>query len=601
MGPAGIFVLLLLVIMLFLLAREKLRPGIILFTILTVLFVSGIIDAGEMLSGFSNKGMLTVFILFFISEGVRQTGALNLIIRHLLPLKKRILPVLLLKMMVPVSVLSSALNNTPVVIIFAPVIKKWAEKLRLPPSKFLIPLSYATIFGGMCTLIGTSTNLVVHGLMLENGFSGLEMFELAKAGIFIAIAGLIYVAFVSPYLLPGKRKSHKEYETVKKEYYYNVIIPKTSVYIGKKIVNGHFPGHRDIFITVVERNGTSLNATSGTTTLEPGDKLVVLGRDNIIEQLITLPGVDIEDYEHIDGWFRSRKLMKIEVVISESSPLADQTLKEFDFFKHYRGIVAAINRNGEKITTHTSDVKIRSGDCLVVIATSMFIERWQGGKDFYLLSDKGELEVPQSSGRIWLALGLTVLMVLGAALSDKIPALNGNKIDMFFMAALVATLMFWTKIISPKNYTGAVNWDVLITIACAFGISKGVQNSGLADSIAGFMINSVKEIGPITVLAVIYLLTTIFTEIITNNAAVALMFPIALSAGQQMHVDPHPYFIAICFAASASFAPPIGYQTNLIVQGVGEYKFKDFLRIGLPLNLLVFILSVLLIPLIWSF
>ncbi len=595
------FVLFMLAVMFYLLVTEKLRPGIILFTIMTVMMVSGIISVDDMIAGFSNKGMLTVFILFFVSEGVRQTGALNYIIRHLLPKKKGILPVLLLKMMMPISVLSSALNNTPVVIIFAPVIKKWAENLRLPPSKFLIPLSYATILGGMCTLIGTSTNLVVHGLMLENGYKGLSMFELGKAGIFIALAGTAYIAFLSPFLLPGKRKSKNDYVAEQKDYYYNVIIPAKSPYIGKKIVNGHFPQHRDIFVTVVERENESIDSTSRETELKAFDKLVILGRENVIEQLISMPGIDIEEYEHIDGWFRSRKLMKIEVVVSESSPLMGQKLKDFNFFQHYRGVVAAINRNGEKITTHTGDVEIRSGDCLVVIATSKFIDRWQGGKDFYLLSDKGEIEVPQSKRRMWFALGLTIMMILGATFSDKIPALNGNKFDMFFMAAVVATLMFWTKIINAKNYTGVVNWDILITIACAFGISKGVQNSGLADGIAMFFIGMAKDIGPVTVMAVVYIMTTIFTEMITNNAAVALMFPIALSAARLMEVNPHPFFIAICFAASASFATPIGYQTNLLVQGLGEYKFRDFLRIGLPLNLVVMALSIILIPLFWSF
>jgi di/tricarboxylate transporter len=193
MNPESIFVLILLVVMLILLIREKLRPGIVLFSILTILMVTGIITTKDMLAGFSNEGMLTVFILFFVSEGVMQTGALNRIIRIFLPKKKGLLPVLLIKMMLPVSFLSAFLNNTPIVIIFAPIIKKWSEKLRFPPSKFLIPLSYATIFGGMCTLIGTSTNLVVHGLMLENGFDGLTMFELGKIGIFVFIIGTLYV------------------------------------------------------------------------------------------------------------------------------------------------------------------------------------------------------------------------------------------------------------------------------------------------------------------------------------------------------------------------------------------------------------------------
>jgi di/tricarboxylate transporter len=601
MSNQGIFVLIMLGVMFVLLAKGKLKPGIILFSILTVFMVFGIITIDESLAGFSNKGMLTVFILFFVSEGVRQTGAMNRLIGVLLPKKRGWMPVLLFKMMLPVSLLSSFLNNTPVVIIFAPMIKKWAEKLRLPASKFLIPLSFATILGGMCTLIGTSTNLVVHGLMLENGFKGLTMFELGKVGLFVALAGILYLAFISPVLLPGKKRNIARDPVEIKKYYYNVIIPDKSPFIGKKIVNGHFPGHRDIFVTMLERNGMEIDTKPGETELFADDKLLILGQDSILEQLVSMTGIHIEEYENIDPWFKKKKLVKAEVVISDSFPGIGKTLKEFDFYNYYRGIVAAVQRNGEVITTHTGKVELKAGDCLVVLATPNFSERWKDRRDFYLLSEKGELEIPQSRPRIWFSLGLVILMVIGAALSDKIPALQGNKVDMFFLAACVATIMFWTQIIKIKNYTSVVNGDVLITIACAFGISKGVQNSGLADFVAHGLINLVKDIGPISVLAVIYLVTTVFTEIITNNAAVAIMFPISLSAANLMGVNPHPYFITICIAASASFATPIGYQTNLIVQGIGEYKFNDFMKVGIPLNIIAMLLSILLIPLIWKF
>lgn len=602
MGWQAVVVIVLLILMLYLLAREKLRPGIVLFSILTFLMVAGIITPEESLAGFSNKGMLTVFILFFVSEGVKQTGALNKLVQILLPKKKGPLPILLVKMMLPVSALSAILNNTPIVIIFAPMIKKWAEKIRIPASKFLIPLSFATILGGVCTLIGTSTNLVVHGLMLDNGLKGLTMFELGKVGIFVAIAGIIYIALIGgPFLLPGKRKSKHVYIQEQKDYYYNAFIPEKSPFIGKKIVYGHFPEHRDIFVTLVERNNQIIEATSGETVLKAFDKLVILGRDDTLEQLVSITGIDIEDYPHIDPWFRKNKLAKVEVVVSDSFPALGQTLKEFNFYSHYQAIVAAIQRNGEKITTHTGDVQLCAGDCLVLLTTANFIENWQGRRDFYLLSDKGQVDVPQSKPRMWFTLGLVIVMVIGALLSDRIPKLNGSRIDMYFLAACAATIMFYTRIIAAKNYTSAVGWDVLITIACAFGISKGVQNSGLADMMASSLINVAKDIGPVTVLAVIYILTNILTEIITNNAAAAIMFPFALSAAHQMDVSPQPYFIAICIAASASFSTPIGYQTNLIVQGIGEYKFKDFLKIGLPLNLIIMILSILLIPLFWSF
>lgn len=601
MNLPSIIVLILMIGMLVLLAKEILRPGIILLAVLTCLMILGIISTDDMLSGFSNKGMLTVFLLFFVSEGVRQTGALSICANVFLPKKKGWLPLMLVKMMLPITMLSSVLNNTPVVIIFAPMVKKWADKLRIPASKFLIPLSYATIFGGTCTLIGTSTNLVVHGLMLENGFAGLTMFELSKLGVIIAVLGTLYMALVSPLVLPGRKTGARQYAMDRKKYYYNVYLHPDSPFIGQSVSYGHFPEHRDIFITLIERDGLAIDVSAGETELCANDKLIVWGHEETLEHLIAIDGIFIEEYENIDKWFKQKKLTTIEVVLSDQFPALDRTLKEYDFYQHYRGVVAAIQRNGEKITSHTGDVPLKAGDCLMVLATDNFIERWNGRRDFYVISKKGDIEAPPAKPRIWFSLALAFSMIVGATFTENLPKIHGTSIDMFFMAACVTVIMFATKLISAKNYTSVVNWDVLLTIACALGISKGVQNSGLADAIALNLIKVVKSYGPVAVLAAVYLVTTIFTEVITNNAAVAIMFPISLSAATQMGVSPQPFFIAICFAASASFATPIGYQTNLIVQGIGEYKFSDFLKIGIPLNILYMIVCVTLIPLMWPF
>jgi di/tricarboxylate transporter len=601
MSIEGYLVLGLLVAMLVALAKELLRPGIIVLCAAILLMASGIISTSDFLSGFSNKGMLTVFLLFFVSEGVRQTGALNILASIMLPKKKGWLPAMLVKMMIPVTVLSSVLNNTPVVIIFAPMVKKWADKQRIPASKFLIPLSYATIFGGLCTLIGTSTNLVVHGLMLDNGFDGLGMFELGKVGIFAALAGLIYVSLLGPLLLPGKKNKDKQYSIDKRKYYYNVYIPEKSQFIGRQISHGHFPDNRDIFVTIIERSGQSIDVSGGETELCANDKLVIWGNEQILDQLISIEGIDIEDYESIDPWFKTQKHSTIELVVSDQFPGLDKTLKEFNFYQHYRAMVAAIQRNGQKITTHTGNVQLRPGDCLLVLATDNFVERWKGRRDFYLISKTGEVEAPQAKPRIWFALALAFSMVIGSAFGEMLPPVNGLQIDMFFMAAIVSVIMFATKIIAAKNYTQPVGWDVLITIAGALAISKGVQNSGLADFLAFSLIDTAKNMGPLAVLAAIYLITSVFTELITNNAAVAIMFPIAMSAAGQMELSAMPFFVSICIAASASFATPIGYQTNLIVQGIGEYKFRDYLIIGLPLNIVFMLVSIALIPVFWPF
>jgi di/tricarboxylate transporter len=277
------------------------------------------------------------------------------------------------------------------------------------------------------------------------------------------------------------------------------------------------------------------------------------------------------------------------------------TLEEFDLYNRYKVIVLAIHRNGSNITSNLNRERLRAGDSLIILADQEFVDIWNGSKIFFLISSKGEVEKPVKTYKIGWTIATVLIMVLGATFGKYLPTVKGNTPDMFFFASVAAVMMAILKIFPPKKYSRAISWDVLVTIASAFAISKALSNSGAADQIAQFSINSVKHMGPKAVLAIIYLLTMIFTEIITNNAAAAIAFPIALSAANQLGVDPKPFFIAICIAASASFSTPIGYQTNMIVQSIGSYKFTDFMKVGIPLNIIAMILSVLIIPLIWSF
>ena len=261
----------------------------------------------------------------------------------------------------------------------------------------------------------------------------------------------------------------------------------------------------------------------------------------------------------------------------------------------------SLHRNGERITEGLDKIRLTEGDNLVLLTDDTFMKAWGESSVFYLLSETGEIEKPESSRKRNFALILTATMIIGAALGDKIELPWNFKLDMFSMAALTAILMAWTNIYPAKKYTKFISWDVMITIACAFAISKGMMYSGVAGFIAEHTIGAVYGYGPHAVLAVLFLITCIFTEVITNNAAAALAFPIALEASRQLGVDPMPFFVTICMAASASFLTPIGYQTNLIVQGIGNYKFSDYIKVGLPLTLIVFIMSVILIPFIWEF
>ena len=515
MNVEVIIVLVALVGMLAALIMDKMRPGMILFSVVVLFLCTGILSPKEMLEGFSNKGMITVAMLFLVSEGIRQSGALTQVIKKLLPQEKTSVFKAQIRMLPSIAFISAFLNNTPVVVIFAPLIKRWASSVKLPATYFLIPLSYVTILGGICTLIGTSTNLVVHSMIQEAGLKGFSMFELGKVGVFIAIAGIIYLFLFSSKLLPSDR-------------------PETS-------------GNEE-----EEQNST---------------------------------------------------LHLVEAVIGPRFPGINKRVGDFNFKRHYGAEIKELRRSGHTYTD-LGNIRFREGDTLVVLTDDSFIRTWGESSVFLMLANGKDYE-PAGKKKRWFALILLLIMIIGATIGE-LPAIQrllpeGIKLDMFFFVSITTVIMAWTKIFPPQKYTKYISWDILITIACAFAISKAMENSGVADLLASYIIGLSHSHGPYVLLAAMFIITNIFTELITNNAAAALSFPLALSISQQLGVSPMPFFVVICMAASASFSTPIGYQTNLIVQGIGNYKFTDFVRIGLPLNIITFLISVFVIPQIWSF
>ena len=514
-----IFVLLGLIGMLVALILDKMRPGIVLLSLVVLFMVAGIITPKQMVAGFSNRGMITVALLFLVSEGIRQSGALSSILKKLLPDKETSVSRAQLRVLPVISSFSAFLNNTPVVVIFAPILKNWAKKIGLPATKFLIPLSYATILGGLCTLIGTSTNLVVHGMMIDRGLPGLKMFDLAFIGIPITVVGLAYIILASKKLLPEERPDSFEEEEAE---------------------------------AVEEKGG------------------------------------------HI-----------VEVVLGSRFPGLKRKLKYFDFKRLYGAEIKEIRQGGQVITGDLGEVTLHEGDTLVLLADEAFTRTWGDSSVFLMMTNGQQIptrRVPE--WKKWTALALLVIMIVGATIGE-LPFMQerfpGMKFDMFFFASVTAVVMAWLKMFPPKKYTKYISWDILITIACAFAISAAMEESGLAALIAGFIKSVSGSLGAWGALALLYVVTLVITELVTNNAAAALAFPLALETAAEFGVDPMPFFIAICIAASAGFATPIGYQTNLIVQGSGNYKFMDFVRIGLPLDLIVMIVSIVLIPLIWPF
>ena len=494
---------------------DRMRPGMILFSVVILFFCAGILTPKEVLEGFSNKGMITVALLFLVSEGIRKSGVLERLIFAMLPQKKSTVAGANLRVLPVIAFISAFLNNTPVVVIFAPIIKNWARRMKLPPAKFLIPLSYATILGGICTLIGTSTNLVVDGMIQDAGFKGFSIFELGQVGVIIAIAGIIYLVCFAKRLLPDR----------------------------------------------------------------------------------TLKDDDIEESSD------SGDVVRVEAVLGARFPGNGKTLREFDFHRHYGATVKSLHRNGERLQGDWMNVRLSENDTLILDADGTFIPTWGDSRVFLMLSVL-DAEPEMGKKKKYLAMILLLVMIIGATVGE-LPvveqALPGLKLDMFFFVSITTIIMAWTNLFPARKYTKYISWDILITIACAFAISKAMVNSGVADCVAGFIIGLSDDYGPHVLLAILFVITNLFTELITNNAAAALAFPLALSISAQLGVSPTPFFVVICMAASASFSTPIGYQTNLIVQGIGNYKFTDFVRIGLPLNIITFLISVILIPLIWNF
>lgn len=595
-----IFTLIIIGLMVFALAKEMLSPGLLLFTVLVIFTAAGIITTNEALAGFSNKGMITVAILFVISSAVEQTGLLSRFASANLPKKKGCYPKMALRVLAPVSFLSAFLNNTPVVIMFMPVIKKWTEKIGIAPSKFLIPLSYAAIFGGICTLIGTSTNLVVHGLMLDAGFDGLGMFELAKVGIPVAAVGYLYLVFIGHRLLPDNKNAIHRISENEKEYLTEFVITSEYRFSGRSIREAGLRSLEGVFLTAIVRDELTIETVNDDEQIFAGDHLLFTGNTDRIDDLRAIKGLVSIAEDEFRADFGKIKQHLVEVVVSPSFPGLGKTVLEYNFRSTYRAVIVAVHRNGERINSKIGDITLKPGDALVLLTTKNFVNRWKNNQDFFLVSDIRELEQKKSKPGSWVTIGLVVLMVIGATAGRFLPVTK-VKLDMFFFAAVVFVVLAWMKRIDAAGYTSKVSWDILITIACAFGISRALVNSGTADFLAGHLISAFSCFGPAGVLAGVYLITTVFTEIITNNAAAALMFPISLAAAQRMGLNPEPFFIAICIAASASFSTPIGYQTNLIVKGAGGYRFKDYLRVGLPLNVLAMITSVLVIPLFWEF
>ena len=593
-----IIVVIVLFFIIFSLVREFHRPGLIMLSGLLVFLAAGIVETEEAVSGFSNQGVLIIALLFMISEGVRASGILKAISDKFLPRERKKFSRLYLSILTPIGAFSAILNNTPIVLIFGPVIKNWSERLKMDPAMFLMPLSFITILGGTLTIIGTSTNLLVHGLLLENNMEGLGFFETGRVGIFLFAAGLMYLVFFSRMIL-GRVIKGDRYKT-EKLFFFEAIIQDDFAQLGERygtLKQGIF---KDIILAAVIRDSRYVQDYADLQ-VETGDKLLLNTSLVMLESLRSIRGISLHKLEQAYNHHKNSKLETVEVILSARFPGIGKRLSDTDFLNRYNSVVLAIYRNGDQIYQEVDNVRLKEGDTLLLLTDSNFVSSWHDSQIFYLLSHKGDIQFNIDKRKALLTYLLLSVLLLGAIITTSFDIFNEDIYNPLLVAGLVMVFMVWLHILPSQRYTKAVNWDILITIAASIGISHAIYSSGLSVTIANFILDHMMFMGPVGFLFIVYILTAVITEIVTNNAAAALVFPIALSISELSGYDPRPFVIAICIAASSSFITPIGYQTNMIIQSIGQYKYTDFSRLGFPLSLMVMAVSLVMIPLFWPF
>lgn len=603
MGFEAFLVLGLIVAVLGVLIATRIPADAVLVAALTALLVLpvptdtgwrlGILTANQAMGGFANTGLATVAVLFVVVTGLRETGGVDWISARVLG-RPTTLRSAMLRLTAPVAGMSAFLNNTPVVALMIPAVADWCKRTRQSPSKLMIPLSYAAILGGTCSLIGTSTNLVVAGMLTDAIQGGLDarplrMFDITWIGVPCVAAGLAFLVFVGPRLLPN-RGSPASVMADPREYTLEMIVPTGSALAGKTVEDAGLRNLPGCFLVEVERAGTVMAAVGPKTVLASGDRLVFAGVVEAIKDLQAQRGLvpATDQVFKLDAPRYRRRLF--EAVVSRTSPVAGKTIRQARFRNAYDAVVIAVAREGERIKGKLGDIELHPGDTLLLEADPGFANRHRNSRDFLLVSAL-EDSTPRRHTRAPLAIALLAGMVAAATL---------GVLDMLTAALIAGGLMVVTRCCSLSEARRNIDWSVLIVIGAALGLGKALDTSGAASGIADGLLGVVGQ-HPWLVLLAVYALTSLATEVITNNAAVALVFPIAMRAAEGMDANFMPFVIAIMIGGSASFASPLGYQTNLMVYGPGGYRFTDFLRIGVPMNLVIGSTTVLLTPLVFPF
>lgn len=568
-----------------------------------LLFVSMLTESDALptleatLGVFGNSAPLTIAGMFIVSAALERTGAIDLITGYLRKLVKLPYRGFMFIMILGVAGVSAFVNNTPVVIVLMPVILSLSREMGVASSKLLIPLSYASIFGGTCTLLGTSTNLLASGILLDAGHAPIGMFELASVGLPILAFGSIYLVLFGNKLLP-----HRETLTSilsdeeRKEFITEAFVRSGSDLHGKTAKEGELL-KRGIRLLEIVRHGIAVPGDPRDHKLQYGDRLVLACRPSGVAEAHSMKGITIQT-ELAEGLetIATDEGALVEGVVAPHASIAGSTLGEINFRQRFRMVVVAVHRKGTNQRERLSNLRLQAGDTLLMMGSTASIDSLANSDEIIILDRP---RVPARSLRLKMPIAITTTIgIVTLATLNLVPIVSA--------VCLGVAIILLTGCIKAKDAYASVEWSILIIIFGMLALGQAMDSTGASLLIAENMTGLVGQFVPahlqnVIMLALIYVITSTFTEFLSNNAAVALMIPIALGIAVTLGVDPRPFVVASCIAASASFATPIGYQTNTYVYGVGGYRFFDFTKVGLPLNLICFAVTVTVVPIFWDF
>lgn len=596
------------------LARNIAQPDLIFVAGATIIMTGSLFSPDalpsprDVASLFGSEALITVGVLYVVAAGLTETGGLSLFTERLLGRPKSEKGALV-RMMLPVTAISSVLNNTPAVAMFIPVVHDWCKRARLSPSKLFIPLSYAAILGGCCTLVGTSTNLVVQGLMAKQqqkdpNFPVFTFWTLTPVGLSVAAAGFFFFLFIGRRLLPDRGEVLTE-SSDPRQYTVEMVVERGSAIDGQTIEEAglrHLPG---AYLIEIDRGGDVLAAPGPDRRLQGDDRLVFAGVVESVKDLQRTRGLVVATDQIFKLNDPKTKRCLVEAVVGGGNPIVGKSIREGRFRTRYGAAVIAVHRDGKHLAGKLGDISLEVGDTLLLETSKRFIQTYRDSRDFLLVSGV-EDSVPRQYDKAWIALailGLMIVLMTLESFGDQLAGLLGLQkfpnVSVMHVAMLCGGLMILTRCCTGEQARRSVDWSTLVAIGASFTLGRALETSGAAGAIAEATFSRVQFLGPVAVLAAVYLLTLFFTEIVTNNAAAALAFPIGLAAARSMGADFMPFAVAIALAASGGFAIPSGYQTHMMVNGPGGYRFSDWLRVGLLMDLIVMVVAVSVTPLVF--